>query len=98
MLEQLVNQLIYIFSVTGVIVFSISGALFAAKKGMDILGFILMGAVAGVGGGTLRDLLLDIPVFWVQDPLTIYLCIGSSALTYFAIKLFLKRDFWIVCM
>lgn len=98
MLEQLVNQLIYIFSVTGVIVFSISGALFAAKKGMDILGFILMGAVAGVGGGTLRDLLLDIPVFWVQDPLTIYLCIGSSALTYFAIKLFLKRDFWIVWM
>ncbi|EPJ43479.1 MAG: hypothetical protein OFPII_41450 [Osedax symbiont Rs1] len=98
MFEQLVTQLIYIFSVSGVIVFSISGALYAAKRGMDILGFILMGAVTGVGGGTLRDLLLDIPVFWVQEPLTIYLCIGSSAFTYFAIKLFLKRDFWIVWM
>ncbi|NRA22600.1 MAG: trimeric intracellular cation channel family protein [Oceanospirillaceae bacterium] len=98
MFEQLVNQLIYLFSVSGVIVFSISGALIAATKGMDILGFILMGAVTGVGGGTLRDLLLDIPVFWVQEPLTIYLCIGSSALTYFAIRLFLKRDFWIVWM
>jgi len=98
MFEQLVNQLIYIFSVSGVIVFSISGALIAASKGMDILGFVLMGAVTGVGGGTLRDLLLDIPVFWVQEPLTIYLCIGSSALTYVANKLFIKRDFWIVCM
>ncbi len=98
MFEQLVTQLIYIFSVSGVIVFSISGALYAAKRRMDILGFILMGAVTGVGGGTLRDLLLDIPVFWVQEPLTIYLCIGSSAFTYFAIKLFLKRDFWIVWM
>lgn len=98
MFEQLINQLIYIFSVSGVIVFSISGALIAATKGMDILGFILMGAVTGVGGGTLRDLLLDIPVFWVQEPLTIYLCIGSSSLTYFAIRLFLKRDFWIVWM
>ena len=98
MFEQLINQLIYIFSVSGVIVFSISGALIAATKGMDILGFILMGAVTGVGGGTLRDLLLDIPVFWVQEPLTIYLCIGSSTLTYFAIRLFLKRDFWIVWM
>jgi len=96
MFEQLITQLIYIFSVTGVIVFSISGALFAAKKGMDILGFILMGTVTGIGGGTLRDLLLDIPVFWVKEPLTIYLCIGSSAFTYFATKLFLKRDFWIV--
>ena len=76
MFEQLITQLIYIFSVTGVIVFSISGALFAAKKGMDILGFILMGTVTGIGGGTLRDLLLDIPVFWVKEPLTIYLCIG----------------------
>ena len=98
MFEQLVNQLIYIFSVSGVIVFSISGALIAASKGMDILGFVLMGAVTGVGGGTLRDLLLDIPVFWVQEPLTIYLCIGSSALTYIANKLFVKRDFWIVWM
>ena len=98
MFEQLVNQLIYLFSVSGVIVFSISGALFAAKKGMDILGFILMGTVTGIGGGTLRDLLLDIPVFWIQDPVTLYLCISSSALTYFAIHLFLRRDFWIVWM
>ncbi|EPJ55295.1 MAG: hypothetical protein OFPI_04260 [Osedax symbiont Rs2] len=98
MFEQLVNQLIYLFSVSGVIVFSISGALFAAKKGMDILGFILMGTVTGIGGGTLRDLLLDIPVFWMHDPVTLYLCISSSALTYFAIHLFLRRDFWIVWM
>jgi len=47
---------------------------------MDILGFILVGTVTGVGAGTLRALLLDIsPVNWVHDPMAVYICIGASA-------------------
>ena len=42
----------------GVAVFALSGALVAARKGMDPFGFILLATVTGVGGGTLRDLLL----------------------------------------
>ena len=48
----------------GVIVFAISGALVASRKQMDVVGFALLGMVTGVGGGTLRDLLLGQgPVF-----------------------------------
>ena len=48
----------------GVIVFAISGALVASRKQMDVVGFALLGTVTGVGGGTLRDLLLGQgPVF-----------------------------------
>ena len=42
----------------GVIVFAVSGALVASRKQMDIVGFALLGTVTGIGGGTLRDLLL----------------------------------------
>ncbi|WP_295875194.1 trimeric intracellular cation channel family protein [uncultured Zhongshania sp.] len=92
-----IDQLLYSFSIIGTIVFAVSGALFAAEKRMDILGFILVGTVTGIGGGTLRDLLLGIsPVSWVQNPLTVYICIVASALTYFTVELYRNRDAWIL--
>lgn len=66
---------------------------------MDILGFILVAAVTGVGGGTLRDLLLGVtPVFWITEPVSIYLCVIAASLTYFAVNLFRQRDAWILWM
>lgn len=51
-----------------VAVFGASGALAAARKKHDIMTFSFFAAVTGVGGGTLRDLLIDAPVFWVARP------------------------------
>jgi uncharacterized membrane protein YeiH len=51
-----------------VLVFGAAGALAAARQGRDIVTFCFFAAVAGVGGGTLRDVLIDAPVFWVQKP------------------------------
>ncbi|HEB28370.1 MAG TPA: trimeric intracellular cation channel family protein [Porticoccus sp.] len=97
MASEFIGQLLDFFSITGVLVFSVSGALFAAEKKMDILGFILIGTVTGIGGGTLRDLLLGIsPVSWVQDPSLVYLCIVSSVMTYFTVGFYQKRDAWIL--
>lgn len=68
----------------GIAVFAISGALDAARQRMDILGFILIGSAVGLGGGTLRDLLLGVtPVFWVREPGYIGLCIVVTVTTYF---------------
>ena len=52
----------------GDVIFAISGALTAAKYKMDILGYIIVGVVTGIGGGTIRDLLLGRDVWWIQDP------------------------------
>lgn len=52
----------------GVAVFAATGALAAARKGQTLVTFGFFAAVTGVGGGTLRDLLLGVPVFWVNDP------------------------------
>ena len=62
----------------GVAVFALTGALVAARKGMDPFGFILLATVTGVGGGTLRDLLLDRIVFWVRDPFDVLVCLAVA--------------------
>ena len=96
---NVIHLLIEGFSTLGVVVFAISGALFAAEKRMDILGFILIGTVTALGGGTTRDLLLGLsPVSWVANPGNVYLAIGTSALTYFTVRLYRKRMDWILWM
>ncbi len=67
----------------GVIVFAISGALVASRKQMDVIGFALLGTVTGIGGGTLRDLLLGLPVFWVSAPTYLIACVVVSGIVFF---------------
>jgi uncharacterized membrane protein YeiH len=69
---------------SGVIVFAISGALVASRKQMDIVGFVLLGTVTGVGGGTLRDVLLgENPVFWINAPAYLVACVAVSGIVFF---------------
>ena len=68
----------------GLCVFSISGALVASRKKMDIVGFALLGSVTGIGGGTVRDVLLGIqPIFWVKQPAYLLFCIAVACATFF---------------
>ncbi|MGO4667227.1 trimeric intracellular cation channel family protein [Bosea sp. 2YAB26] len=73
--------------VAGVAVFALTGALVAVRKGMDPFGFILLATVTGVGGGTLRDLVLDRGVGWVQAPSDVIVCtivaLAAWATAYF---------------
>ena len=67
----------------GDVVFAVSGALTAARYRMDVLGFVLIGTITGIGGGTIRDLLLGRTVWWTQDPLELILCVAASLVTFF---------------
>ena len=68
----------------GTAVFAVTGALVASRKRMDIAGFILLGCVTGMGGGTLRDAMLGaLPVFWVREPVYLAICVAVSAATFF---------------
>jgi uncharacterized membrane protein YeiH len=66
-------------------VFAVSGALTAARYRMDVLGFVLIGTITGIGGGTTRDLLLGRTVWWTQDPTELVLCLVASLVTFFFI-------------
>lgn len=61
------NLFIFIIEVVGTIAFAISGIRLAAAKNFDWFGAYVVGLVTAIGGGTLRDLLLGIPVFWMQS-------------------------------
>lgn len=65
-------------------VFAISGALAAAEQKHDILSFVLFGTITGIGGGTVRDLLLGADaVFWLHATEYLWVCLGASIATWF---------------
>ncbi|MEO6224598.1 MAG: trimeric intracellular cation channel family protein [Sphingomicrobium sp.] len=68
----------------GIAVFAASGALLAAEKRQTLVTFIFFAVVTGVGGGTLRDLLIGAPVFWVHTNATLIICIGAALLVWLA--------------
>jgi len=65
-----------------VAVFGATGALAAARRKHDIVTFGFFAAVTGVGGGTLRDLLIGAPVFWVHTNATLIICIAAALLVW----------------
>ena len=68
----------------GIAVFAISGALVAAEKRVDFVTFIFFAVATGVGGGTLRDLLIGAPVFWVHTNGTLLICIAAALVVWVA--------------
>lgn len=67
----------------GVAVFAASGALAGARLRQDLTTMAFFAAVTGVGGGTVRDLLIGAPVFWVHDWRYIAVCIAAALLIWF---------------
>lgn len=67
----------------GIAVFAVSGALLAAEKRQTLVTFIFFAVITGVGGGTVRDLLIGAPVFWVRSNATLLICIGAGVGVWF---------------
>jgi uncharacterized membrane protein YeiH len=81
----------------GVFVFASSGALVASRKQMDVVGFVMLGAVTGIGGGTIRDVLLgSYPLIWVAQPGYLAVCAAASVLVYFTAHLLQSRYQWLL--
>ena len=81
------EHIIYGLDLFGVAVFAVSGSLAAGRKRMDVFGVIVLGLVTALGGGTMRDTLLDSgPVFWVGDPGYLVVAVVSSLLTFIAVR------------
>jgi len=84
---------LYLLSLLGVAVFAASGALAAGRKGFDLIGVIVISAVTAIGGGTLRDVLLDRhPIFWIADPLQLVVILAAATLTLVYVRF--RRPPW----
>ena len=76
----------------GVFVFAVSGALLASRKHMDIFGMLVLALLPAVGGGTVRDLLLDVPVFWIEDNTYVFVTMSAVAMVFAAQTLITRRE------
>ncbi|MGY3438261.1 MULTISPECIES: trimeric intracellular cation channel family protein [unclassified Marinovum] len=80
-----------------VVVFALTGALAASRAQLDIVGFAFLASLTAVGGGTVRDLLLDRnPVFWVADPGIILTACGAALFVFFTAHLVESRLRWLL--
>lgn len=74
-----------ILDYAGVAVFAATGALSASRKQLDIIGCLFLACVTGIGGGTLRDVILGAtPVFWVTNPIYLVVCSAAGIIVFFS--------------
>lgn len=84
-------QALVLLDYFGIAVFAVSGALLAAEKRQTLVTFIFFAVVTGVGGGTLRDLLIGAPVFWVHANAVLLICIAAALLVWLSHRAFTGR-------
>jgi uncharacterized membrane protein YeiH len=66
----------------GVAIFALSGALVAAAKKQTLVTFVFFAVVTGVGGGTVRDLLIGAPVFWIRQNMILTICVAAALIVW----------------
>lgn len=84
-------RLVHFFDVLAAVVFAVSGALVASRKGLDVMAFMWFAVITGIGGGTVRDVILNVPVFWVQNPVYVSACLVTAFVMHFVAPLVESR-------
>lgn len=79
------NEILFLI---GAAVFAVTGVLAAARQNMDVMTFIIIGVVTAIGGGTLRDLMLGMQPFWLQQPAYLYVTSAAALATFFFERVF----------
>ena len=91
-MSQTTLEIFFAISTIGLFVFAVSGALTALRNDMDLFGVALIAFVTGVGGGTIRDVFLGtFPVWWINDPYAIPVCLAGAIVATLAQPLFDSR-------
>lgn len=78
-----VGPVLRTLDVAGLAVFAVSGALAAARQRLDIIAACFFAMLAATGGGTLRDVLIGAPVFWLREPIPIVICLIVAVAVWF---------------
>ena len=71
-------------AMAGTVAFAVTAVLAVAPKGIDLFGACVMGIITAVGGGTIRDLILGVPVFWGNELSYIWVALAASIFAYYA--------------
>ena len=91
-------NLIYLLDLCAVAVCAITATLEARRRELDLFGVIVIAIISGIGGGTVRDILLGrLPVYWIHDPIYVMVGIVAGTLTFFlGRRLKLPKNFFLI--
>ena len=91
-LPAAIPQIPEVLDLAGTAVFALTGALLAARLKQTFVTMSFFALVTGVGGGSVRDLLIGAPVFWVRDPWVAPVCLGVALLAWFMPRKWLAKN------
>ena len=80
------ENLLYWVGLAAVAVFALTGVLDAGRKNMDLVGVVMVGTATALGGGTVRDVLLQRPVFWLSDQVYLVVALATTLIIFFAVR------------
>lgn len=80
------DNLLYWAGLSAVAVNALTGVLDAGRKRMDLIGVMMVGTATALGGGTVRDVLLGRPVFWISDQVYLIVALATTLVVFFAVR------------
>lgn len=81
--EEILTPILDVLDIAGIAIFALSGAVIAARERQTFVTMGFFALVTGVGGGTVRDLLIGAPVFWIGDGWVAAVCLGCALIAWF---------------
>jgi uncharacterized membrane protein YeiH len=80
------ENLLYWIVLAAVAVNALTGVLDAGRKNMDLVGVVMVGTATALGGGTVRDVLLQRPVFWLGEQVYLIVAVATTLVIFFAVR------------
>lgn len=84
----------YLLGMAGTVAFAVTAVLAVIPKGIDLFGACVMGIITSIGGGTIRDIILDVPVFWATDLNYIWVALASSFIAFYGNGFMARKDIY----
>ena len=86
------EELEYLQAMAGTVAFAVTAVLAVTPRGIDLFGACVMGLITAIGGGTIRDLILDVPMFWATNTDYIWAALLASLVAFFANHLLTRKE------
>jgi uncharacterized membrane protein YeiH len=84
----------YLLGMAGTVAFAVTAVLAVTPRGIDVFGACVMGLITAIGGGTIRDLIINVPVFWATDLNYIWVALVASVVTFPTNRLMTRREIY----
>lgn len=88
------NEINFWIGIIATIAFAITGVLAIANRGVDLFGVTVLGVITAIGGGTLRDIILEVPAFWVTAQIYIWVALVACIVTFVAESFFTQPQIY----